>query len=95
LRYILVTTRDGKISGFEEAKEVVVYDIEEGKIARVLSGRVLLDAIEDLVEELDAWIMFTRSISSENRELIEESGIKTVVTTSGSIEEILREYFTG
>ncbi|ACL11385.1 hypothetical protein DKAM_1059 [Desulfurococcus amylolyticus 1221n] len=94
MRYVLFTMRDGRISGFKLASEVVLYNIEENKPEKSIRNTGI-ETLEELIEEYDTWLLFTREISGEDKELVEEMGVKVVVTSLETIDEVIGEFFTG
>lgn len=94
MKYVLITVRNDEVSSFEAAEKLLVYDVEEGRPVKSLGRPVTPDLLEDVVEEYDAWVLFTRGITRENREPVEEAGIKIVETRAGSVVDVVKEFFT-
>lgn len=92
---VLITVKDNRVSGFEEADKLLVYNAEKGVVEKNLEKPADISLLEEMVEEYDPWLLFTSSISEDNSDVIEEIGVKVIVTRARSIEELIDEYFTG
>lgn len=87
----IVTSKNGLIVSYEDADELVVYDMDMKSVRAVLKKPNDSTLLEDLLEDYDVWALVTRSISEENAEIIRDAGFKIVLTKALSIDDYIKE----
>ncbi|MEM1595683.1 MAG: hypothetical protein QXS24_00815 [Desulfurococcaceae archaeon] len=90
---IILTIKNNNIVSYDEAEELVVYDMDNRRIVARLKKPNDPVLIEDLLEEHDLWAIVSKSISPEVAEVLRGIGIKIEITDVASIEDYIREIF--
>lgn len=90
---VIITCKNDRVVSFEEASEVVVYDMDARKVVHKAEKPSRLYVLEDVAEEFDSCALLTTSVSTEVREVLEEMGLKVVLVKPSALAEILSDIF--
>ncbi|MEM4718346.1 MAG: hypothetical protein QXE81_06310 [Desulfurococcaceae archaeon] len=88
---IILTCKNNLIVTYEEAVDLVVYDMDLRKIIGIVRKPSDPLILEDLAEEYDPWVIVTKGISEENEEILRDIGVKIVITKRNNIMEYINE----
>jgi len=95
LSIAVLTCKGSIVTSYDEAEELVVYDMDSRTVKLLLKKPSSIEVLEDLFEDqgYDFWVFITTSISEYMREVIEYMGVKVQIVRSGSLREVLEELF--
>ena len=83
------------VKPLSESDKIIVYDGDKHKVVRELSNpyRKGFWILEELFDEHDPTLLISSGIDEETKFLIEENGVKVIITKQKRVEEILDEFF--
>lgn len=91
----VLTCKGSIVTSYEEAEELIVYDMDSRAVKLSLKKPNNIEVLEDLFEEhgYDFWVFITTSIPEYVKDVIEAMGVKVQIVKSGSLREVLEELF--
>jgi len=95
LAVAVITCKREEITSYEDAEELVVYDMDSRTIKFSLRKPRNIEVLEDVLEErgCDLWVFITASIPESVRDIIENMGVKVQIVRRAPLKEILEELF--
>ncbi|GEM_PF-980121 len=91
----VLTCKGNIVTSYDEAEELVVYDMDSRVVKLSLKKPSSIEVLEDIFEDqgYDFWVFITTSIPEYVRDIIEDMGVKVQIVRSGSLREVLEELF--
>jgi len=90
---IVFTCKNNEIVGFNEAEELVVYDMDSKKITARLKKPRNIELLEDILEEYDPWIIATVEVDPEIHDQLREMGFKVEIVKPSKLNDYIEEVF--
>ncbi len=90
---VIITCKNDVVVKYEDAREIVIYDMDSKKIVLRREKPPRPELLEDIVEEYDVCAMLTASIEPETEEVFATMGVKVVLVKQSNIEEVINEIF--
>ncbi len=90
---IVFTCKNNEIVGFNEAEELVVYDMDSKKITARLKKPRSIELLEDILEEYDPWIIATVEVDPEIHDQLREMGFKVEIVKPSKLDDYIEEVF--
>lgn len=90
---IVFTCKGDTIVSYEDADELLVYDMDSKRLVHKLKKPQDPFLLEDLLEEYDPWVVVSEGVSPEIGGLLRDMGVKLEFTRKRKIGEFLEEVF--
>jgi len=90
---VIMTCKGEFIVSYDEADELVVYDMDVKKIVYRLRKPQNPLLLEDVLEGLDPWVIVSEYISPEVSEVLRDMGVKIELTKKREVREFVAEVF--
>ena len=89
------TCRKNYVTSYEDAEELVVYDMDNRTIKFSLKKPRSIEVLEDILEDrnCDFWVFITTSIPEDVKSIIEEMGVKVQIVEKSPLKEVIKELF--
>lgn len=96
LAVAVFTCKRDYVTGYEDAEELVVYDMDSKAVMFKVKKPRDIGVLEDILDDegLDLWVFVTASIPEDVKSAIEDMGVKVQLVEKMSLREILEELFT-
>lgn len=91
LANIIISCKDDYVVSYDDADELVVYDMDERKLIDRFKKPRNIHILEDLLEKYDPWALITESLSPEKTEVVRDMGIKIHYVNKRRVEEVIKE----
>ncbi len=93
---VFITVNEKKIvKPINESEKIIVYDSDKHEIVGELNNPYNKGfwILEELFDEHDPALLISGGMDEETKFMIEENGVKVIITKQRELEEVINEYF--
>lgn len=91
---VILTCKGEFIVSYDEADELVIYDMDVKEVVHRVKKPQNPLLLEDLLENFDPWVVVSEYISPEVSEVLRDIGVKVELTKKRKVREFVEEIFT-
>lgn len=90
---VIISCKKELVVQYEEADELLIYDMDTRKVVFRGEKPQDPDLIEELVEDYDVCAIITAGITPENRMFFEGIGVKPVLVDKNLVDKVINDIF--
>lgn len=89
----ILTCKGEFIVSYDEANELIVYDMDSKRVVYKFKKPSSPLLLEDVLEDFDPWVVVSEYISPEVIEILRDMGVKIEITRRCKVSEYVESVF--